>query len=98
MLCVPQSEAVATALLVPMSNTQEAKPKESRVELSLENEIKIKTQKLWPPRKVSSDFRWRLLGRQQAVGSGKREQAAPLEATAAMRLCLNLDGHVGDSF
>lgn len=76
MLCVPQSEAVATALLVPMSNTQEAKPKESRAELSLENETKIKTQKLWPPRKVSSDFRWRLLGRQQAVGSGQRAPGA----------------------
>lgn len=81
MLCVPQSEAVASALLVPMSNTH---TQTNRPKSSLENETEI--TKTLPRRKVSSDFRWGLLGRLRLLWR------------PAMRLCLNLDGHVGDSF
>lgn len=42
---------------------------QKRVDSSLENETKI-TEKLWPPRKVSSDFRLGLLGRPSGCSSG----------------------------
>lgn len=69
MLCVPQSEAVASALLVlQCQNTRRPKP---RAKSSLENETEI-TKTL--PRKVSSDFRWGLLGRLRRSSGGSGGQ------------------------